>query len=580
MGVVATAVADGTAVARNAPSAALDTTYLQDSIETARALIKMVGADDGSGPVRGVHEYLGDIYAWRDNAAATACLMYKQTTDGWALQELGNRVAFTGPNDGTSVEYVEGETITGTTSGASAVIRRVVLTDTLGVWGANGDVDVAGYFIIGDVTGGPFQAEATTGSIAGVVPITGAETANTMAPGGRYELVNDNFFGSSFTKRMYGVNGVSEAFEWDGTVFVPIITGNVIDTPEHIVVNEFHLQLGFPNGSLQNSATGEPYVWAGGGAAEIGVGHIIVGLVKEVGQVLIILCRNRTFGLYGKNTTDLPWDLKPISEESGGIEWTLQRLGKTLWLDDRGFMSLEAVQEFGDFGDSAYSQIIEPLVTAKKTEAVSSIIVKNKHQLRTFFSDGTGIIATFNNNKLAGFTVMRYVDDAGTTIPVSVTANGESAEGAEVLYFGSTNGFVYQMDSGTSLDGDPVDATMIWSYFHAGSPAYNKQWMKVIIEADGTTGTTIFYNTQYDWASGVEPVGITLTKELEAGGAYWDTAVWDAFSWAGEDVTLIEGDANGKGRSISLQISSSSTYTLPHTLYAATLHYIKRRLVR
>ena len=580
MGVIATAVADGTATARNAPTAALDTTYLQDSIETARALIAKVGAADGSGPVRGVHEYMGVWYAFRDNLAGTAGLMYKQSATGWVLQDLGNRISFAGANDGSTVAYVEGETITGTTSGATAVIKRVVVTNNLGVWGANGAIDVEGYFVIGDVTGGPFQAEETTGSTAGVVTITGAETANTLAAGGRYEFFNDNFFGSSLTKRMYGVNGVSEAFEWDGTVFVPIITGNTIDTPQHIVVNEFHLQLSFPNGSLQNSATGTPYIWAGGGAAEIGVGHDIVGLSKEVGQVLIILCRNYTFGLYGKNTTAAPWDLKVISEESGGIEWTIQRLGATRYLDDRGFMSLAAVQEFGDFGDTSYSQIIEPLVTSLKTSVVSSVIVKNKHQYRTFFSDGTGIIATFNNKELAGFTVMNYLDESGTSIPVSVVGNGEGPDGAEVLYFGSTNGYVYQMDSGPSFDGDSVDATMIWSYYNAGSPAYNKDWKKVTIEADGSTGTTILYNTQYDYASGKEPVGITLSKELQAGGSYWDQAIWDAFSWSGEDITQIEGDISGIGRTVSLQISSSSTYTIPHTLYAATLHYIRRKLVR
>jgi hypothetical protein len=575
MGFAATAVADGSTTQRGADTATLDTLYLQDSIETARALIGAVGADDGSGPIRGTHEYMGDQYAFRDNAAATACLMYKESTSGWVLQDQGNRLPYL--DAGAGVEYVEGETITGTTSGASAVIKRVVRSISTYDWGEAGNY---GYLIIGDVTGGPFQAEDTTGSIAGAIPITSAEAANTMAAGGRYEFANDNFFGSTRTQRMYGVNGVSEAFEWDGTVFVPIITGNVIDTPSHVAINEFHLQLVFPNGSLQNSATGTPYIWAGGGAQEIGVGHEMVGLVKEVGQVLIILCRERTFGLYGKNTTASPWDLRPITEESGGIEWTMQRLGKTRYLDDRGFMSLEAVQEFGDFSDSAYSQIIEPLVTAQKINAISSIIVKNKHQLRTFFSDGTAIIATFDNKQLAGFTAMVYQNDAGVSLPVLCTSNGEDSNGAEILFFGSNDGYLYQMDSGTSFDGSAVDATLVLSYTNQGLPAYDKNYKKVTIEADGSSGTTITYSTSYDYASGREPTGISQSKVIEAGGSYWDNAIWDEFSWAAEDITQIEGGLDGSARSISLQISSSSTYTVPHTLYAVTFHYIKRKLVR
>jgi hypothetical protein len=572
MGVIAIAVADESAIERNAPTPALDTTYYQDSVETQRALILAVGVADGAGPVRGIHEYEGEIYAFRDNLAVTKCLMYKQSSAGWVLQSLGNRIHF--QDAGAGVAYIEGETITGSTSLATAVVKRVVLQS--GAWGT----DAAGYLILGDVTGGPFQVEATTGSVAGAVPTTAAEIANTMAPSGRYEFENDNFFGSALTRRMYGVNGVSEAFEWDGTVFTPIITGNVTDTPEHIVVNEFHLQLSFPNGSLQNSATGNPYIWAGSGAAEIGVGHPIVGLVNEVGQVLIILCRNRTFGLYGKNTEAAPWDLKAISEESGGIEWTMQRLSKTRYLDDRGFMSLEAVQEFGDFADSAYSQVIEPLVTLKKTDAISSIISKNKHQLRTFFGDGTGIIATFDNEKLAGFTVINYLNEAGSAIPVRVTANGEDMNGAEVLYFGSDSGFVFQMDSGPSFDGDPVAASLILSYYNAGSPARDKRWRKMTIEADGSTGTTISYTASYDYASGREPVGITQQEVLEAGGSYWDKAIWNEFSWASDDITQIEADLDGDGRNISIQIVSSSTYTNPHTLYGATFQYSMRKLVR
>ena len=217
MGYIATAVADGSTTQRGAATSTLDATYNQDSIETARALIGKVGAADGSGPIRGTHTYMGDQYAFRDNAAATACLMYKATSAGFVKQELGNRLPFT--DAGAGVAYVEGEVITGTTSLATATILRVVLQS--GTWGT----DAVGYLIIGDVTGGPFQAEATTGSIAGAVPIDSAEVANTMEPGGRYECANDNFFGSTFTLRMYGVNGVSEAFEWDGTVLVPIITG-------------------------------------------------------------------------------------------------------------------------------------------------------------------------------------------------------------------------------------------------------------------------------------------------------------------------------------------------------------------
>jgi hypothetical protein len=39
----------------------------------------------GSGPIRGVWEYGGDVYAFRDNTAGTACVMHKATTSGWTV---------------------------------------------------------------------------------------------------------------------------------------------------------------------------------------------------------------------------------------------------------------------------------------------------------------------------------------------------------------------------------------------------------------------------------------------------------------------------------------------------------------
>ena len=567
MGLTATAIAASDSIERGAATPAEDATYAQDAIETRRALIGMVGESDGSGVVRGVHVYRGDIYAFRDNAAATEGLMWKAATEGWVQQSLGNRVDFT---SGTS-EMFDEETLT--QGAVHATILRVVKQS--GSWGS----DAEGYLVLGPVSSGSFSTGAAITAL-GSVTLSGAEVANTISPGGRYEFENYNFFGSSITKRMYGVNGVSESFEWDGDTFVPIITGNVIDAPSHLVINEYHLQLAFQNGSLQNSGTGTPYVWAGGGAAEIGCGDDIVSLKKEVGGALIIGCENRLFALHGKNTAGAPWDLKTLSEESGAIEWTTQRIGATRFMADRGFMSVNAVQEFGDFNTSAYSQVIEPLVNAQKGLAISSIIVKNKGQMRTFFSDGTGIITTFKDKKLVGFTTLKYLNQSGGAVTANCTANGEDSSGAEILFFGSSDGYVYQMDKGTSFDGATVPATIVLSYNHLGSPSLDKQFKKIVIEAFGSEGTEVIYNTLIDYSSGRSPPGVTISKVLGLTGLYWDNVNWNQFSWASEDVTRIEGYISGVGRNIAIQLSSESTYTEPYILYGVTYNFIKRKLVR
>lgn len=42
-------------------------------------------AVSGSGPIRGIWEYGGAVYAFRDNAAGTECIMHKSTTSGWVI---------------------------------------------------------------------------------------------------------------------------------------------------------------------------------------------------------------------------------------------------------------------------------------------------------------------------------------------------------------------------------------------------------------------------------------------------------------------------------------------------------------
>lgn len=563
------AEADGIETQRGASTATLDATYLQDAIETQRALVLKMGSGDGSGAVLGLHVYQGTLYGWRNNSGATAANMWKQTASGWSQITFGNEVEF---NAGTT-ELVDGLTLT--QGGTTAPIIRVCVRS-----GSFGGSDAAGHIVIGTVTSGPFAAGAATDGASGACTLVGAETAISLPAGGRYEGINHNFFGASQTQRMYFVNGVGPCNEFDGTNLVPVRTTNTTDTPQHIAINEAHLQLSFPNGSLQNSDTGLPYKWAGGGFDEIGCGDDIVGLKKEVGGPLAIICKARTFALHGKNTTAQPWDLQTIDEEAGGIEWTIQRIGRTRYLDDRGFVSIDAVQEYGSFAASTFSQVIEPLTTAKKELVISSIISRKKTQTRTYFSDGSGIITTFKNKKLSGFTTVRYQNEDGDAIPASCTANGEDSNGTEVMFFGSDDGYVYQLDSGTSFDGNPVTSTFVLAYNNLGSPAYDKQFLNLVIESEGAQGAVIKYTTKFDYDKAGVPSGIEKSYNMVASQAYWNEAVWNQFNWSTGDVELIEDDIDGLGRTIGLQVTSEGTYINPHTLFSATYHYVVRNLAR
>lgn len=555
------ATADGTQISRGAPTQALDDTYMQGVIEAQRTIITEPG--DASKPVLGINVFKGDVYAFKDDSTGTKTEIFKQnTTTGW-IQVFGasgnvNYVDFT---LGTA-EFLEGETLTQT--GTTSTIHRVVVLS--GDWSTN---DAAGYIVIGAITSGPYAAGVAT-SASGSATLSAAETEVVIQPSGRFEFENYNFYGTTGSEAMYFVNGVDTAYEMAGSIPIPIFTGNTNDTPTHLAINEYHLMLTFEKGSLQNSATGIPLLWSGGGAAEIGTGDELIGLKKEVGSALAVICRNRTFALFGKNTVANPWDLRTVSDESGGIEWTIQRLAATRYLDDRGFTNLAAVQEYGDFNSAIYSQLIEPLVNEKKNLVISSVIVKSKNQLRTFFSDGTGIIATFDGKKLTGFTTINYKNGNNDQIAVNCTANGEDTNGNEVLFFGSDDGFVYQMDSGTSFDGGQVDAELELAYTDLGNPSYDKQLKKTVLELSGlntpfkgASSISLDLDFTYDYGSGKAPVSITITDSLSSG-----------------DVARIEESIRGVGRNLSMKVTSAHTYENPHTLHSVTYHYKYRKLVR
>ena len=62
---------------------------------------------------------------------------------------------------------------------------------------------------------------------------------------------------------------------------------------------------------------------------------------------MLRLGRNSTHALYGASAAD--WQVVRLSANTGAIEYTLQRFGSPLFMDDRGVSNIQAVQEYGNF---------------------------------------------------------------------------------------------------------------------------------------------------------------------------------------------------------------------------------------
>lgn len=554
--------ADGLAQVNDSLTDAEHAEYIGIVREYARSLIQAV---PGSGAILGVAVYRGVSYAIRNNAGGTAAVMHKSTANGWVAVSMGRKLAF----DAGTVEPTIGSTLTGGTSTATGVVRRIVLRS--GDWDTN---DAAGYFVLSGVTGA-FQNDETVTGGGGSVTSNGVDSAQVLPAGGRYEFRVHNFFGDVGRLRLYAVNGVSQAFEYqDSPEFLCFFeTGMTTDTPAHLAIHKNQLWLSFPGGSVQKSGTGEPSDWTAlANAFELAVGDEVTGLLEEVGGALFAFSRNSTRIITGNEADGYRMD--DFAPETGAYEWSIQRLGQGFYIDDRGFTSLAAAQEFGDFAANNVSALIDPLIHELKNSIVASVSSKKKNRLRYFFDSGQFISVGFIGKKLAGFTTCDY----GMTVRCAFS--GEDSSGNELLLMGGDSGYVYQADVGPSFDGESLPAFLRLVFHHSGAPSRIKRYRLATVDIATRGPTTLRATVDYSNADPVSSFEPVKDLTLLGGGGFWDISKWNEFRWSAGIQARATFKLEGSGHNIGLLFSSESATELSHTLNGVTMHVSARRLNR
>jgi hypothetical protein len=545
----------------------LDAIYKNMAEDIYRSRIEAV---PGSGPIRGIWLFDDVWYAFRDNEAGNAGVMYSHSVTGWVPVDLGKELIFTSG----SFEPLEDSTIVGATSGASAKIARVVLEDGNFLAGT-----AEGRFILKEQTGSFVAETLNLGSAINIADIAGNSRDIAFdLPAGRFDFDNSNFTGSTSTKRMYGVDGKNRGFEFDGSTFVPINTWMIPDAPDHVVEHTYSLFYSF-GPSVQVSAIGFPYKFSptAGGEDEIALGDDITGFVPQIGNdsgnALAIFTRNSFGVLYGTSKDDRVL-VHQRKSKAGAIDWTPQILGNTFSLDDRGVTKLSTTQSYGNFADATVSQNIHSWLTTKKTQVVASCIVREKNQYWIFFADKTALCATIKNGEIAAFMPMRLAHQ------VSCVCSIEDSTGKEVIMFGCDDGFVRQMNKGLSFDGENIDWFADFTFDNFGSPTIKKKFHKLTVEAKGT-GYSKFYSSyelSYGDANVIQPN--ETTKELTFAVGSWDNGNWDVGIWDGKTLTPSYFKLYGTGENISLKLSGSSDYCSQLKMSGALVQFKATREMR
>ena len=425
------------------------------------------------------------------------------------------------------------------------------------------------------------------GTKYGIRKDVGAETASlyratasgwqkVVTPGlpvGLYSFVDANFTGSSGTLEVIGCSGAGKAIRFNGTTLTFINGPITPDQPTHVIALPSQvLLMAYKGGSFVFSGVNEPEKFSpidGGG--EIGCADEIVGFSLQANNSCAVFCRNRTYVLYGKSKLD--FNLTDLSTKTGAIPKSIQSIGDSIYLDDRGLTRLNRVQAFGNFNMATISDKIRPLIERYKDYVVGSWVVKGKNQYRILFSDKTGIILTFFGDQVAGFSTFSYDKN------ITVTYSGENEEGTEEVFFGTDEGYVYQAERGSSFDGQARVEICRLSYYNP-KPGYNFAWKGATLETSMVGSKTVAVRPEYNFGEDETPADIAQYAEIAGGGGYWDSGVWDETAWSAAIAYRTRFYFDGMAENMGLLISSTTTNESPHVLNSVQLFISPRGPVR
>ena len=535
------------------------------AVEEARALIQPL---PGIGAVRGVWVFRDNVFGFRDKDL-TSGGMYVSTPSGWEEVGMNTLIEFEG-----GVEQINvGDTVTGVTSSATGVVASIIVTS--GGW-ASDDAEGTLYLDRNTVTGVFQAAEGLT--VGGTASATiGAATPSIpdFPAGGHYDFVNYNFYGRTDMLRMYGVNGVGNAFMCDGTNIHFIKTGTPDDTPQHIFAHKKHLFLSFPGGSIQHSALGEPLLFnAIFGAAEIAIGDECTGFGNVPGDTLAIFGKNKIDLLYGTSVAD--WNLKNYSIDAGAVAWSIQSINTPYFMGNRGLKTLKTTQEYGDFSMNTVSQKIKPKLIELHVQSRlnCSIRVRKKDQYRVFFSDKTILNFAFEGAKIVGITTF----DLGKVFTAACSV--ERPTGEEALAAGDEDGYVYELDKGDSFDGDEILGLLKPIFYHFKTPANLKRFFKVMLDMQVFGHIEMEFLSEFSYNETYYPVGDSVTLDKISSAGYWDSATWEQFYWDTESLGTMYGYLTGVGRNFRMTIRSRSKNEPPHSIQGAIVHYSQKGILK
>lgn len=316
-------------------------------------------------------------------------------------------------------------------------------------------------------------------------------------------------------------------------------------------------------------------------AIEINVGDEVVGL-KTFRETLYIFCQNSIWSLSGTTSSD--FTLKPVTRELGCIsgDSIVEVGGDVLFLAADGIRTIAATERVGDIELASISKKINPvirdLIGSYSANAFSACVVNKKAQYRLFYYDANIADSTQGGilGKLEGRdTGLQYAWSQLKGFPVYCCDSAYvGSSDQEFSIFGHpTNGIVYKLESGNSLNGENVEAVYQSPYLSLGEdPELRKVLFKIRVFTEAYGDFQTILNVLYDFEDPnvLQPESILV--DTIAGGAVYGTAIYGTSTYASISAPIIERNVIGSGKYVSFRFTDTSTRA-PFRIDSYTVQY-------
>jgi len=394
----------------------------------------------------------------------------------------------------------------------------------------------------------------------------------------------------------YNFNGTDKLAIVDGVGYPLILSGITasdlsklsasngntdLEGATHVV--EFKEHLFFANGSdvIFSAPFEDDDFTIANGAGIINVGSTVTALIPFREQ-LIIFSESRINRLVGNSVVD--FQVQPIADDIGCVATdTAQEIaGDVIFLGPDGLRTLAGTEKNQDFDLAAITKPIQREIVSLTTQNTSfaSVIIREKSQYRIFGFDtntteasSKGIIGTQLQGQQG-----QQINWAETTGIKAYVADSTYTGKTEVVLFGNEDGYVYQMESGNSFDGDDITASFSTPYFPITDPRTRKTIYRATIYTDPQGTVDLDFNVKYDLSeSGViEPDTISLSNTSSSGGVFVfgsPEAKYGTAVYSGESLqSIFDTQTQGSGFTVALQFESSGT-SPPFAMDAAVIEY-------